>query len=500
MDKIINKNFWTLLIILSCIAVVIEYAETMLFPAIPEIIKDFKIDYSTSSWILSGYLITAAVMAPIAGKLSDVYGKKKILTIIMSIFTISIISAGFSTNASFLIVSRFVQGMGLSMFIISLSILQSEVPKEKYALANGILASLYFSGSSIGLIVGGSIIHFTNWNVTFFSLIPVLLILYLIMIKFLKVKDNKQDFENNNNNNNNLSSSFSSSKRKYFDIKGVLALALSITFILVDLSYLQIFESSGSKFTLSSVAMFSTFFCISIVSVIAFIMYEKKALYPLIDLKFISNGKIFPILIIFFIMGFTMFMVYQTIPILVKEQKPIGFGGNTLTSSTVLLPFTIIFLVISPLVSKIIKKFGNTKPFIAASVVSFIGFLAIFVFHENEFQIGINLAIISIGLSLINTIAMNIILLLTPKHFGGVVVGIVQVFTFTGMAIGPVISALYMQIYQIRIINNLQVQSVPSIEAYAMIFLTAAIASFTFVIMTFIVKRSIPIDETTTKS
>jgi len=40
----------------------------MLFPAIPEIIKDFKIDYSTSSWILSGYLITAAVMAPIAGK------------------------------------------------------------------------------------------------------------------------------------------------------------------------------------------------------------------------------------------------------------------------------------------------------------------------------------------------------------------------------------------------------------------------------------------------
>ena len=495
MDKKFNNNFWTLLIILSCIAVIIEYAETMLFPAIPEIINDFKIDYSTSSWILSGYLITAAVMAPIAGKLSDVYGKKKILSIIMSIFIISILSAGFSTNASFLIASRFFQGIGLSMFIISLSILQSEVPKEKYALANGILASLYFSGSSIGLIIGGSIIHFTNWKAIFFSLIPILLILYLIMIKFLKIKEDKSVFENDYN----ISNLSSSSKRKYFDIKGALALALSITFILLDLSYLQIFEGSGSKFTTTSLGMFLTFFCLSIVSIIAFIKFEKKAMYPLIDLKFILNGKIFPTLIIFFIMGFTMFMVYQTIPILVKEPKPVGFGANTLTSSIVLLPFTIIFLLLSPVVSKIILKFGITKPFIFASIASFIGFLTLFIFHANELQIGMNLAIISIGLALINTIGMSIILLLTPKQFGGVVVGIVQVFTFTGMAIGPVISGLFMQIYQVHNINNLKVESIPSSEAYALIFLTAALASFIFVIMTFIVKRSIPIDETIAK-
>jgi MFS family permease len=356
------------------------------------------------------------------------------------------------------------------------------------------LASLYFSGSSIGLILGGSIIHFTNWNITFFSLIPVLLILYPIMIKFLKVKDNKSVFENDNK-----LSGFPSSKIKYFDIKGALALALSITFILLDLSNLQIFEGSGSKYTSSSLDLFLTFFGVSIVSIIAFIMFEKKASYPLIDLKFILNGKIFPTLIIFFIMGFTMFMVYQTIPILVKEPKPVGFGANTLTSSIVLLPFTIIFLLLSPVVSKIILKFGTTKPFIFASITSFIGFLALFIFHANEFQIGINLALISIGLSLINTIGMNIILLLTPKHFGGVIIGIVQVFTFTGMAIGPVISALYMQIYQVNILNNLKVESIPSSEAYELIFLTAALASFIFVIMTFIVKRSIPINETIVK-
>jgi MFS family permease len=71
-----NRRFWILLAILGSIAIVVEYAETMLFPAIPDLIKEFEMNYNSSSWILSGYLITAAVMAPIAGKLSDVYGKK----------------------------------------------------------------------------------------------------------------------------------------------------------------------------------------------------------------------------------------------------------------------------------------------------------------------------------------------------------------------------------------------------------------------------------------
>ena len=163
-----NNHFWITLIILSSIAVVIEYAETMLFPAILDIINNFKIDYYASSWILLGHIITAAVMAPIAGKLSDFYGKKKVLPIIMAIFIVSIAAAGFSINISFLIASRIIKGAGLSMFIIALSILQSEVPKEKYALANGILASLYFSGSSIGLILRGPIVHYFDWRITFF--------------------------------------------------------------------------------------------------------------------------------------------------------------------------------------------------------------------------------------------------------------------------------------------------------------------------------------------
>jgi MFS family permease len=53
------------------------YAETMLIPSIPHLINDFSITYSTSSWILSSYLISGAISVPIAGMLSDMYGRKE---------------------------------------------------------------------------------------------------------------------------------------------------------------------------------------------------------------------------------------------------------------------------------------------------------------------------------------------------------------------------------------------------------------------------------------
>jgi MFS family permease len=86
----ISSNAWKVLAILSLIATMVTYAETMLIPAIPDLIRDFHISYNTSSWLMTMYLLTGAVMTPIAGKLSDIHGRKKILLIIMIIYAIGV--------------------------------------------------------------------------------------------------------------------------------------------------------------------------------------------------------------------------------------------------------------------------------------------------------------------------------------------------------------------------------------------------------------------------
>src|SRR6187401_1069658 len=90
----IHESTWITLAILGWTILITMYGETMLLPAISDIISDFDISYSTSSWILTAYLISGAVMTPIAGKLSDIYGRKKILLIIMIIYTIGVTLGG----------------------------------------------------------------------------------------------------------------------------------------------------------------------------------------------------------------------------------------------------------------------------------------------------------------------------------------------------------------------------------------------------------------------
>ena len=87
----IRTSAWITLAILGCTLLVTFYGETMLLPAIRDIIGDFHISYSTSSWILTAYLISGAVATPIAGKLSDIYGRKKMVLIIFIIYIIGIV-------------------------------------------------------------------------------------------------------------------------------------------------------------------------------------------------------------------------------------------------------------------------------------------------------------------------------------------------------------------------------------------------------------------------
>ncbi|MGA7978550.1 MAG: MFS transporter, partial [Nitrososphaeraceae archaeon] len=104
------------------------YGETVIIPAIPDIIKEFGITYSTSSWILASFLIAGAVMTPISGKLSDIYGKKKIVLIIMCIYTVGVALGGFASNISFMIIARILQGVGISMFPIAFGIIKLQFP------------------------------------------------------------------------------------------------------------------------------------------------------------------------------------------------------------------------------------------------------------------------------------------------------------------------------------------------------------------------------------
>ena len=489
----IHASTWITLAILGSTILITMYGETMLLPAIGQIIKDFEISYSTSSWILTAYLISGAVMTPIAGKLSDIYGKKKMVLIIFMIYILGISLGGLSTNIYVLLTARVIQGMGISMFPIAFGIIRDQFPVQKLAISVGIFSSMFAAGSVVGIAIGGSIIKNFGWQSTFFTTMPIAIVLWIIIRKFVQNNGGAKAEEERNGGaefsqnmdsvskirNTSEPQKIASNKKHDIDLKGTITLAITITSFLLTLTYFaninndvntDLIDPSYTFIALVSLA------ALTIGSSILFIVIEMKEPIPLIPLKLITNKILLPTNIILLIFGITMFMVYQTIPILVTSPPPLGFGGDAITSANIQLPFMIVFLVFAPSSGFIVSKIGNFIPVVVGSIITTIGFFILFVFHSTESMISINLVMISAGLSLINVGAFNIVLQYTPNKFSGVSVGISVVIVLIGSSIGPVIASIFMQTFQ-ESINDRGEGSYPSLLSYNLIFLTATLVS-----------------------
>jgi MFS family permease len=437
----------------------------MLLPAIPEIIQDFNISYGTAAWIFSAYLIVAAVMTPVAGRLSDLYGKKKVLLTLLLIYIAGLTAGGFADNISFLLATRIIQGIGLSAVPAAFSLLRDTFPPAKLATAIGVFGSAYSAGSVVGLLAGASIIQNFGWHATFLAIVPFSALVTLMIAKF--VKDNSELDQSITakapeitSNKNRLSFSI--------DIKGVLALSATITSFLFALTLIQIGVST------ENLPQIVATFIASAISLTVFVHLERRIVPPFLDLRLLRHKILLPSYILLIATGITMFMIYPSVVQLVRSPVPLGFGGDSVDAANVQLPFMIMFLVFASITPFIINRIGSIKPTIIGGIISLIGALGLLTFHSTEFAVSANLAIIASGLSLTMTATWNMVVSSSPKEFTGISVGVGALLLFIGMAIGPALAGVYME-------NHETVEGVegsyPSPGSYNLVFLTAGLLS-----------------------
>lgn len=497
---------WLTLAILSSLGIIAMVAETMVLPAIPDIINELAISYENSSWILASILVTGAVVTPIAGKLSDVYGKKRILLILLGVYIIGLLVGSLAFNYLTLVIARAIQGIGISMFPVAFSILRDKFPPAKLAIAQGIFSSTLSGGAVIGLIIGGIIVDDFGWRATFLLITPIAIILFLIISRFVRVGKEQQYVSdkasefccrfihvrqdilltenttviNTSNNGTTLS------KTKSIDIKGAISLSLVIVSFLVTLQYLE------KPITFTNLMQIVLFTITSVVSLVWFVRIEKNANFPLIDFKILKNKMILYANIINMTVGLTALMVvYQTLPILIRSHPPAGFGGDASSIATVQLPYMIVSLIFSVASGFLVSRFGNLGPTTVGTIVTTVGFFILFMYHFTEASIATVLVIVAVGLALMQIGSVNVVLTSAPKQFSGISLGMNLLIYLIGSSVGPVIAGTYMQANQITTNPSDGIlTSYPSPESYNMIFLTATIISLASVIFAILLNRN----------
>ncbi|MGL5617285.1 MAG: MDR family MFS transporter [Sarcina sp.] len=342
-----NKKRRNVVIALMLVTFLAAFEGTVVSTAMPTIAKDLN-GYSLISWVFSAYLLTSAVSTPVYGKLSDLFGRKKILTIGIIIFLIGTTLSGISTTMLYLIISRAIQGLGAGAILtLTYTIIGDLFTVSEKAKMQGWLSTIWGIASVAGPFVGGAILFKLSWHWIFFVNIPFGLIgIYMI--------------------NANLVENIEK-KKATIDYPGVLFLTISIVSLLI-----ACLESSDLK-------LFVPCLIITIVSIIIFYFIEKKSKEPLVPFHIFTKPIVLSNLVCF-IVSMVLIAIQSYLPI--YTQNVLGF--DPLISGLFLAPISISWFLSSFVLAKTIPKYGDKKNILIANLIIIIGLIIVYLLNQSS--------------------------------------------------------------------------------------------------------------------
>jgi EmrB/QacA subfamily drug resistance transporter len=309
---------------------------TVVTTAVPTIVKELN-GFELISWVFSLYLLTSAISTPIYGKLSDLYGRKNVLSVGIIIFLIGSSLCGISQTMYQLIAFRAVQGLGAgSIFTVTYTIVGDVFSLSERAKVQGWLSTVWGIASLAGPFLGGFLIDYLSWHWIFFINIP-----FGIMSIILIQKNLKENFER---------------KKHKIDYAGTAALSASIIALLYGV---LVGGESQSFYSLTIVVSLA----ITVIFLIAFYFIEKKAEEPIIPFDIFTKTNII-VNIISFLASAVLIGVDVYMPIYM--QNVLGFGATI--SGVSMAPMSVAWLVSAVILGKAIPKHGE-RAVIALSTI-----------------------------------------------------------------------------------------------------------------------------------
>lgn len=429
------------LLIMSMMGILITYVETMITPALPTLVSDFHTNYDKLSWVITAYILSGTVSAAIFGRLADIYGKKKIFVILAGVYTVAVSFGGFATTLTQFIIVRAVQGLGMGMFPVALALLNDEVPRENLALAQGIVSSTFTGGAAIGLALGAYITQYYGWQWSYHSAIPVAFALLIASAIIVKESPIRQE--------------------ESIDFAGVFALSLSVILLILGLS-------EGQYWGWDSLAVIGSF-ALSVIFLIAFVQIERSVKMPFINLRLLRVKNIFLANFAGLFAMTGMFFLFYTVPVLLQDPSPSGFGLTVFHSGLIMLPAAVASMVFAPLSAKITVNRGPKVTILIGGIVLFLSYLALLFNRQTTISILEDTTLLGMSLSFVFVGVINILLLSTPPKEAGVSTGMNVVFRNIGSAIAPAIGGAIESAYVMPVllgIYNYPVANLPFLPIF----------------------------------
>ena len=411
--------------ILTLAGTAFSLQQTMVFPALPTFQEEFGSTTAWTTWVLTGFLVSGAVLTPILGRLGDQFGKERLLLISLGLFLAGCLGAACAWSIWSLIAFRVVSGAGGALFPLSFAIIRDEFPPEKVKVGIGLLSAVFGVGGGFGIVLSGVIVDNFSWRLLFLlGSIPVALSLALVH-RFVP------------------ESPIRSPSR--VDVPGAVLLSGGLLSLMVALT-------EGENWGWDSPRVLG----LIVVAAACFVLWgvvELRSSSPMVDMRMLAHRPVLLTNIATMISGFALFSCFVLIPTFVEtsSSRGYGFGASATEAGLFLLPSSLAMLFAGPLSGAIGRRVGSKWPLAGGMLIVSLAALLFATSHDEPWHILAGSALLGIGVggafaAMAGLIADNVDALemgvasgmnTVVRMIGAVIGGQVAATLLTAQTIGP---------------------------------------------------------------
>jgi MFS family permease len=308
--------------------------QTLVVPLITELPVMFDTSASTASWIITITLLTGAVATPVAGKLGDMYGKRKVLLVISLPLVIGSVVCALSTSVGAMIVGRGLQGLSIGIVPLGISLLRDVLPPARIHSSIALMSASMGVGGALGLPIAAGVAEYFDWRVLFWfaaalgALVPV-----LVATTIPTVAPDAQ-------------------QRKGFDALGAVGLGAGLVSLLLAVS-------KGSTWGWGSGTIIGLF-AATVVLLVAWGWWELRAPNPLVDLRVAARPQVLWTNAASILIGMGMYAMQLVVPQILQLPSETGYGlGQSMFQMGLwMAPSGLMMLLLAPVGAKVTGRFG----------------------------------------------------------------------------------------------------------------------------------------------
>jgi EmrB/QacA subfamily drug resistance transporter len=415
----------------------------MIAPALPAIQHDLGVSTTSVTWVLTVYLLTASIATPVLGRLGDMFGKERMLVLVLILFAAGCLISALAHSLPLLIAGRAVQGAAGAVFPLAIGIIRDEFPRERVAAGIGLLSATFGIGAGFGLVFAGVLVDQLSWEWIFWFGLVLAAAATVATHFFVPESPVKTPGR--------------------VDVPGAVLLSGALTALLLAVS-------QGNAWGWGSARVLGTF-AVSAVLIVIWARYELRVPQPLVDVRLLRERGVWTTNLSGLLVGFGMFGSYLLIPQLVQTSPSAGYGfGATVTEAGLfLLPSAGVMLFAGPVAGLLGSRVGSKTPLLLGAAICAAGFGLLAVAHDARWEIYVGSGLMGLGIGLSFASMANLIVDAVPQTKTGEATGMNTIMRTIGGALGAQIAASIVS-------GHLLASGIPKESGYSEAFAVSAAA------------------------